>query len=116
MTIVVAVPDTAEGRRALETAVAEARLRSHDLVIVNLTTGPLDLSAVPGDMATTVVDQQPHLDVADLVLETVEEHPDTDMLIVGMRRRSPVGKAVLGSLSQRLLLDAAVPVMAVKAR
>jgi len=31
-----------------------------------------------------------------------------------MKRRSPIGKALLGSLSQRLLLEADVPVLAVK--
>jgi nucleotide-binding universal stress UspA family protein len=37
-----------------------------------------------------------------------------ELLVIGMKRRSPVGKAVLGSISQRLLLDAPVAVLAVK--
>jgi len=33
---------------------------------------------------------------------------------VGIRPRSPVGKAVIGSVAQRIVLDAPCPVLAVK--
>jgi nucleotide-binding universal stress UspA family protein len=36
------------------------------------------------------------------------------LLVVGLRRRSPVGKLVMGSASQRVLLDARCPGTAVK--
>ncbi|WP_344994490.1 universal stress protein, partial [Tsukamurella soli] len=35
-------------------------------------------------------------------------------LVIGVKRRSPLGKAVLGSVSQRLLLHSPIPVLAVK--
>ncbi|MGI8458324.1 MAG: universal stress protein [Propionibacteriaceae bacterium] len=116
MTVVVAVPDSAEGHRALDVAVTEAQIRQTQLVVVNLTLSPLDLSTVPDSVSVTLVDRPPSLAVDELVLDTVEQYADADLLVIGRKRRSPVGKAVLGSLSQRLLLDSPIAVLAVKAK
>ena len=42
------------------------------------------------------------------ILEDVE-HADTDYLGLGGRRRSPVGKAAFGSVTQSVLLEASIP-------
>jgi nucleotide-binding universal stress UspA family protein len=39
---------------------------------------------------------------------------DPDLLVIGARRRSPLGKAFLGSVAQNVILDADVPVLVVK--
>ena len=53
-------------------------------------------------------------DPADELIRTAER-ADAEFIVIGLRRRSPVGKLLLGSNAQRVLLDAACPVLAVKA-
>jgi nucleotide-binding universal stress UspA family protein len=48
-------------------------------------------------------------------LVNVAEEVGADFLVIGLRRRTPVGKLILGSDAQRILLDATCPVLAVKA-
>jgi nucleotide-binding universal stress UspA family protein len=42
------------------------------------------------------------------------QEKEVDEIIVGARKRSPVGKAILGSVTQRVALSAACPVVLVK--
>ncbi len=114
MTIIVAVSDNKEGRHALAEAVTEARQLGTDLVAVNLTAKKLDVSGLDiDDVELTVVDGEAKGDPADTVLEEITERGAT-RLVIGVKRRTPVGKAILGSVSQRLLLHSPVPVLAVK--
>ena len=53
--------------------------------------------------------------MADAVLALVER-TKADLLVIGARRRSPVGKALLGSVAQTIILEANVPVLVVKAQ
>ncbi|MFW0792281.1 universal stress protein [Gordonia sp. CPCC 205515] len=115
MCIIVAVTDTAEGTHALHEAVSEAQRFDTDLVAVNLALTKLDLSQIETDVPITVVDRtgRDERDPADAVLHEIE-HRHPSRLVVGVRRRSAVGKAVLGSVSQRLILQSPIPVLAVK--
>ena len=49
-----------------------------------------------------------------MVLGYLQANPGISRLVIGIKRRTPVGKVVFGSISQRLLLEAPVPVLAVK--
>jgi len=110
MAVLVAVTDSAEGDLALARGVAEAELRETSLLVANLRLGPL---AVPP--GAKLIERRPNVDVADHVLDLLDEYAgEVELLVIGMKRRSPVGKAVLGSVAQRLLLSASVPVLAVK--
>ena len=116
MTILVAVPESAEGKVALAAAAAEASTLGTDLVVLNLGLTKITESALPAGVSTEVVERSgagDH-DPADVVLDYLAGHPAISRLVIGMKRRSPVGKAVFGSISQRLLLEAPVPVLAVK--
>jgi nucleotide-binding universal stress UspA family protein len=116
MSICVAVTDSKEGRAALEAAVQEAGRLDVPLVAVNLTGSDLDRSATTSDLPyEVVVPSSPSgLDEVEQVLQVLENRPEITRLVVGVRKRSPVGKAVLGSIPQRLILEATVPVLAVK--
>jgi nucleotide-binding universal stress UspA family protein len=52
-------------------------------------------------------------EVSEAILSTVRQlRPE--LLVIGARRRSPVGKAFLGSVAQNVILDSEVPVLVVK--
>ncbi|WP_254185238.1 universal stress protein [Nocardioides panacis] len=53
-------------------------------------------------------------DLGDALLGLVDA-VDADLLVIGARRRSPVGKALLGSVAQTVILEAKLPVLVVKA-
>ncbi len=50
-------------------------------------------------------------DASERILEYADEH-DARYVVVGTRKRSPTGKAVFGSVSQSVLLNSDVPVVA----
>lgn len=110
MTVIVAVPDSTEGALALKAGVAEAKLLDTNLVAVNLGRGQLDTSQYEG---VIVMNLSPVSDQVDGVLTAISQH-DASRLVIGIKRRTPVGKAILGSISQHLLLQSPVPVLSVK--
>ena len=52
-------------------------------------------------------------DVAEKILELAAS-AKAEVLVIGARRRSPVGKFLLGSVTQTLILQADMPVLVVK--
>ena len=129
--IVVGYVPKAEGKAALSRAVEEAKLRSLKLVVVNSNRGGRELS----DSENAEIEQQ--LDqVRDELKDSGVEHEvrhfvrglepaedlisiagevEAELIVIGLRRRTPVGKLILGSNAQKILLDATCPVLAVKA-
>jgi nucleotide-binding universal stress UspA family protein len=66
--------------------------------------------AVPHEVIELVQGNTPTQDL----LEVARQY-GAEMIVIGIRRRSPVGKMILGSNAQEILLDADCPVLAVKA-
>ena len=129
MTIVVGHLATREGRAALDAAIAEAERRSTRLLLVlSDKGGPTSVDA-GSDQAQGVAEVRRELeergvpfdirevtqgrDVAEDLIAAAEENDGT-LIVIGLRRRSPVGKLILGVNAQRILLDAPCPVLAVK--
>ena len=122
--IVVGYVDKPEGRAALRRAADEAQLRRTRLVVVNsrgaAEPGTDDsLAAVQAEMSSAGLDHEVREPVIGLEpaedLIAVADEVSADFIVIGLRRRSPVGKLILGSNAQRVLLDAPCPVLAVKA-
>ncbi len=113
MTVLLAHTTTDEGRAAQEASVEEARRRGEDLLVFPLGGDrPTGLDAE--DLRVTV--HQPDGRDRDVVgqLLDVAIQVGASCIVVGIRHRSPVGKLLLGSAAQQILLEATVPVIAVK--
>ena len=52
-------------------------------------------------------------DPADDILDAVE-HDGAALVVLGIRKRTPIGKILLGSTSQRVAIESPVPVVLVK--
>jgi nucleotide-binding universal stress UspA family protein len=129
-TVVVGYVPKPEGEAALTAAISEAKLRSSTLVVVNSHRGgdsfdaeksaksDAEMEAVKQKLEDSGVD----FEIRQLVrgfepaedLIGLAESTDAELIVIGLRRRTPVGKLILGSNAQRILLDARCPVLAVK--
>jgi nucleotide-binding universal stress UspA family protein len=128
--IVVGYVASPEGEAAVRQGIVEAQLRKTRLVVVYSdhsaqldSATALERTAALDRVhallhATDVEHDLRHLvrgtDPVGDVLDAAEEI-GADLIVIGIRRRTPVGKLVLGSHSQSILLEAPIPVLAVKA-
>ncbi len=129
--ILVGYVDSPEGRAALTAAVEQARLADAPLIVVTSHRGGASLKTPDAreieqdldDVRALLADSGVQFDVRALVrgndvaddLVDLAEETSAKMIVIGLRKRNPVGKLILGSNSQQILLDAPCAVLAVKA-
>ncbi|MBW6496193.1 MAG: universal stress protein [Burkholderiaceae bacterium] len=128
MTILVAYAPRPEGRAALEKGIEIANRRNERLLVVNAISGgnqndpsladAVDVNAVEKRLVAAGVEGafKQFVRGKDAVAEIVElsDAPDVTLVIVGLRKRSPMGKLIMGSVSRDILLSVSCPVLAVK--
>ena len=127
MTVVVGYIPDRYGEAALTAGIEEARRRGVALVVVNATRGDALVdrryvgeegvaeleSRLAGLDLEHEVRQAMGADVAEEMLRVVED-TQAQVIVIGLRHRSPVGKMIMGSVAQQVLLDSPCPVLAVK--
>ncbi|MCT7660141.1 universal stress protein [Mycobacterium deserti] len=115
------------GRAALEHGITEAKRRDTGVLVINATSGEsyvdkrfaqerevhdvedkLTGCGVPFELTQPV-----GVDAAGELLRAMER-PDAELLVIGVRHRNPVGKLLMGSVAQQLLLECPKPILAVK--
>lgn len=127
--VVLGYVPNALGDVAAKAAVNEARQRGATLVVVNTTRADRlvdpsyadddDMARLEETLRESGVEFTVHHGTskdtaAEDVLEAAESH-GADLIVIGLRHRTPVGKLIMGSTAQSILLGAACNVLAVKA-
>jgi len=129
MTILVAYAPRPEGQAALDKGIEIAKRRNEQLLVVNASPGGNSTDVSKADLED--VERVRRLLLASGVdaefrqfvrgksaAEEIQDLVDTlpvSLLIIGLRQRSPIGKLIMGSVAQDILLSVACPVLAVKA-
>jgi nucleotide-binding universal stress UspA family protein len=130
MTLLVAYVARPEGQAALDKGIEIAKRRNERLVVVNASPGGTkedeamidvqESERVEKLLRTAGIDAEFKQFVrGKSAVEEINALVDSlqaSVLIIGLRKRSPVGKLIMGSVAQELLLTASCPVLAVKAK
>lgn len=131
MAIVVGFIDNPEGRQALDLAIEEAERRQTRLIVVHSMRGGSRtkqeeylnygkaLEKLASDLSRRGIDHEIHEYVRDQspaedLVQAVKDY-DAELLVIGYRKRTATGKALLGSHARDVLMNVTVPVLAVMA-
>ena len=129
MTILVAYVPRPEGQAALDKGIEIAKQRKETLVVVNASPGGgqedssksdvQDVERVEALLAESGLDakfkQFVRGNSAVAEIEALVDSLQVSVLVIGLRKRTPLGKLIMGSVAQEILLSVSCPVLAVKA-
>ena len=130
MTILVAYVARPEGRAALDKGIEIATRRNEPLVVVNAGPGghQEDPALISGYEAERVEERLASLGIqaefkqfvrgksAIDEIDSLVNELNVSVLVIGLRKRTAVGKLLLGSMAQDILMNAPCPVLCVKAQ
>ena len=129
MIVLVGYVNTPAGHAALDAGIAQVHKDGGRLIVVNGSRsvqrndsyhlGEADLRSVEDDLAQAGIDHrvltlEGDYDPAEQILDTAGE-VGAELIVLGTRKRTPVGKYLLGSTIQKVIIDANCPVLSVKA-
>lgn len=130
MTILVAYTPRPEGQAALKKGIEISQRRKEHLVVINVGSGsgeqdaalaePMEVERVELLLKESEVDAvfKQFVRGKSVVeeLDEIIESAQVSLVVIGLRKRTAVGKLFLGSVAQEILLSVPCPVLAVKAR
>ncbi|MBP9683784.1 MAG: universal stress protein [Rhodoferax sp.] len=129
MTILVAYVPRPEGQAALDKGIEIAKRRSEHLVVVNASPGgrevdPSAVDVIDAERVQQLLDRS-GLSAEFKQLKRGKSAPEeigalvdamrVSLLVIGLRKRTAIGKLIMGSVAQELLLGVSCPVLTVKA-
>ena len=129
MTILVAYLPRPEGQAALDKGIEIAKRRNERLLVVNATTGGAkdegamasvqDVERIEAQLKEAGVQSEfkqfgrgkSAIEEIEALVTALQPY----VLVIGLRKRSAVGKLILGSVAQEILMSVDCPVLCVKA-
>jgi nucleotide-binding universal stress UspA family protein len=129
VTVLVAYAPRPEGQAALDKGIEIAKQKNERLVVVNASPGgdkeDPSMAAVHDVMRVEKMLVASGLDAefkhfvrgksAVSEIEALVDSLQVSVLVIGLRKRTAVGKLIMGSVAQEILLSVSCPVLAVKA-
>lgn len=131
MTILVGYSPNPEGFAAVEFGVRQAQLTGESIIVLNGGIGEayddpsiatkdeiakvreaLEASEVTFELVQRIRGNTP----AEEIIGMTDEVEDLSLVVIGSRKRSPVGKLLMGSTEQQVILGVDAPVVSVKAK
>ena len=119
---------TPQGEAALELAITQAQLHDAALVVVNVSRAEsyVDTNLAEDSQLQALDNTLQASGLEHEIIQHIGRDPATDildiansrkaaMIVLGLRRRSAVGKLLLGSTAQNILLNADCPVLTIRA-
>ena len=127
MTVVIGYIPNQYGEAALHLGLQEAATRQLRVIVVNASRGDAyidkkfvtakDLTDLDERLTAAGVDHRVHqavaVDVGDEIVRVAEQN-HAELIVIGIRPRSPVGKVLMGSVAQTVIMDAPCPVLTVR--